>query len=494
MLRNTSTILPSILLAALSAGAGIVLADPPATTVVKSEAFDRDPAWDGYNNRMVPHERPTISQDFGYSPTHFASKSAGEVGGTIARAAEPAWYAAKVAPKTLDDKLSASGTFLITHSGGGICFGLFNGNQPSGMGRPVNSLGMMLSGTKEGGRLAIHLITAQNQVCATFVTRFLRYHTPQERAENRPTPIKINTRYHWNLSYDPDANNGAGQIRFIINSEEDKPQDFEGKDVTVDLPAGFKKQGTSFDHFGLINITRPGSPMTIYFGDLQLDGQPVDFSADPNWDGSGNHAKYQAKEIGGIHDFGYSATHYAGGMDGEIGGLIWRSPYAYYADHVGPLTLNDPLEAHGRFVLLSGAPDSGVMLGWFNSSVRQTDDQHALDNRDFIGVSIGGPTRVGHYFLPIYATKQTGRGIVKEGPILKPGKAYDWSLVYDPAAVNGRGQIRVTLGDEAVTLDLKANAKSKDAVFDRFGLFCVGTGGGQVKVYFDDLKYTSGKQ
>jgi hypothetical protein len=53
--------------------------------------------------------------------------------------------------------------------------------------------------------------------------------------------------------------------------------------------------------------------------------------------------------------------------------------------------------------------------------------------------------------------------------------------------------MRVTLGGESVTLDLKAGAKSKDAIFDRFGIFCVGTGGGQVKVYFDDLKYTAGK-
>jgi len=40
---------------------------------------------------------------------------------------------------------------------------------------------------------------------------------------------------------------------------------------------------------------------------------------------------------------------------------------------------------------------------------------------------------------------------------------------------------------------LKAGAKAKDTVFDRFGIFCVGTGGGQVKVWFDDLQYTAGK-
>ncbi|MEO6741525.1 MAG: hypothetical protein ABIP20_14860 [Chthoniobacteraceae bacterium] len=42
-------------------------------------------------------------------------------------------------------------------------------------------------------------------------------------------------------------------------------------------------------------------------------------------------------------------------------------------------------------------------------------------------------------------------------------------------------------------LDLKAGAKSKDAVFDRFGICCIVTGGAQVKVWFDDLIYTVGK-
>ena len=94
--------------------------------------------------------------------------------------------------------------------------------------------------------------------------------------------------------------------------------------------------------------------MTVYFGDLALDGQPQDLSRDPNWDGSGNHAAYRATEVGGAHDFGFSTTNHAGGTAGEVGGLVWRSPYAYYADRVGPLSLNDPLEARGRIVLANG--------------------------------------------------------------------------------------------------------------------------------------------
>ncbi len=477
-----------------------VATSPADRTNLKTESFARDPAWAGYNNRLVSEATPLVTQDFGFSPTRFAAKSSGEIGGRITRASEPAWYAVKTAPKTLDDRLSASGTFAITKAGGAISFGWFNGRQPSGMGRPVNSLAMTLSSVKTGGRLAIHLITAQNQSCGIVVTRFERYHTPEERAIKRPTPIKIDgTRYHWQLDYDPSALASQGQIRFTINCQSGKPEDFEGKVFTVDLPKSFKEQGTLFDHFGLINMTRPGGAMTVYFGDLVLDGQPLDLSSDPKWDASGNRTSYRAKEVGGVHDFGYSASNHAGGTAGELGGLIWRSPYAYYADRAGPLSLDDRLEARGRFVLTSGAPDSGFYFGWFNSQAKQVDEKEPFKGKNFVGISIGGPTRVGHYFLPQLATAD-GRGgrikagpRTKSGPVITPGKAYEWTFLYDPAANNGRGQLRVTLGGESVKLDLKAGAKSKDAVFDHFGILCVGPGGAQVIAYFDDLTYTASR-
>lgn len=488
--------LGAILTLILARVATPAVAGSPPEVAIKTETFDRDPLWEGFNNRIVPKAYPMVAQDFGYSRTQYAGAAPGEMGGRITRAAEPAWYGAKIAPKTLDDKLTAAGTFAMTKAGASsaIFFGWFNGNQPQGMGRPVSSLGMMLSGTSKGGRLAVDLITNRNQVCATFVTRYDRYKTKAEIAEKRPTPIKKDgTRYHWKLDYDPSANDGKGQVQFTVKSDGAKLEDFEGKTFTVDLPEGFKKQGTTFDHFGLVNITRPGGPLTVYFGDLSYDGQRQDFANDSDWEGSGNRASYQAKEVGGAHDFGFSATNRAGGKAGEIGGLIWRSPYAYYATPVGPLSLDDRLEAHGRFVLLSGAPDSGFCLGWFNSAVRQVEDAAPRKNRNYIGVEIGGPTRIGHYFLPVCTTAAEGRRCPKAGPVLARGKAYEWTLVYDPAANAGRGQMRVTLGDESVTLDLKAGAKSDAAVFDRFGIFCIGTGGGQVKAYFDDLSYTASR-
>ncbi len=47
-------------------------ADDQPITAVKIEHFDKDPGWEGFNNRVVPAKLVTVSQDFGYSPTNFA--------------------------------------------------------------------------------------------------------------------------------------------------------------------------------------------------------------------------------------------------------------------------------------------------------------------------------------------------------------------------------------------------------------------------------------
>ncbi len=76
--------------------------------------------------------------------------------------------------------------------------------------------------------------------------------------------------------------------------------------------------------------------------------------------------------------------------------------------------------------------------------------------------------------------------------MLTPGKVFDWSLVYDPAANDGHGEMRVTLGEESVTLALKPGQKTQGTSLDRFGLFTFTAGGQMVKIYLDDWKYTAG--
>src|SRR5262245_6141312 len=434
---RTTVGLLCLALVALAGGAGDGRTAAPPQSNLKSESFDKDPGWEGHNNRIVPERVPTVTQDFGYSKTNVAGKAAGELGGRIARASEPAYYADKIGPVNLDEKLSASGTFALTKTsaGGGIFFGFFRAEPPSGGGRPVSSLGMNVDCERGGARLAVRLITAKNQSCGTFVTPFIP-------GKFRPTPIRNDgTRYQWTLDYDPQGAGGRGQFKFTFRGDAPKQGEFSKAKIpdshkeearrrfpdvtefTVDLPEGYRKQGTTFDHFGLMNMMKPGGWMNIYFDDLHYLGRAQDFSQDPKWDASGNRATYQSKDVAGAHDFGFSPTNHAGGKAGEVGGTFWRSgKYAYYADKVGPLTLDDRLEASGKVVLKVGAPDSDMFLGWFNSANKSEPPTQA---GHFLGVHVGGPTRVGHYFHPSLATAKGATAQAPGGPVLAPGKVYD---------------------------------------------------------------------
>jgi hypothetical protein len=476
----------------------------PEKAGTRTESFDHDPGWDAYNNRVVPQKPRTVVQDFGYSQTHHAGKAAGELGGQVWRASEPAYYADKISARTLDDKLSASGTFAITKtSAGGIFFGFFRAQQTGAGGRPVSSLGLNLDSEAGGARLAVRLITGKNQSCGTFVTPFIP-------GKFRPTPLRNDgTRYNWKLDYDPQLAGGRGRFTFALTSDAHKPGELETPDLpelykeearrrfpsttefSVDLPEGFKQKGTTFDHFGLMNMMKPGGCMTAFFDDLQYDGHAQDFTRDPNWDASGNRAAYNSTNIAGAHDFGFSDTSFAGGPPGEVGGTFWRSgEYAYYADRVGPLSLEDRLEASGKVVLKVGAPDSDMFIGWFNSTNKA---KSPVEAGHFLGIHVGGPTRVGHYFQPSFTTARGEKGQSRQGPVLEPGKVYQWSLAYEPTAQGGLGAIQLTLGQESVMLVLKKGVKAQGASFDRFGLFNSPIGGQVVRIFLDDLQYTAAR-
>lgn len=391
----------------------IVAADPPA---LKSETFDRDPQWDARNNRVVPEKKLFVKQDFGYSATHFAGIAAGEIGGAIQRSTTPASYSAKIPPQTLDSKFSASGSFAVTKSspGAGVFLGFFNSQQPGGSGRPIGSLGLDFDFEGKGGRLAVRLITGTNKSCGTFITPYLP-------GKFRPTPIKNDgTRYHWTLEYDPIAADGLGRFTFTMRSDAHTREDYgplndaaqheaqirfpNTTTFNIDLTPGFKREGATFDRFGLLNMMKAGGTATIYADDLEFLGEKQDFARDPQWIGAGNRVTFEDREQVGAHDFGYGTqTNHAEGTPGEIGGGLWRSgPFGYYADRVGPFDLEQRLEARGKVKLVVAGPDSDMAIGWFNSAAS---DQEPAEKKNFLGIHVGGPTRIGHYFIPRVATE-----------------------------------------------------------------------------------------
>src|SRR5205807_10544089 len=142
-------------------------------------------------------------------------------------------------------------------------------------------------------RLTFQLVTATNQACGTKVTPWIVEKTKEKGKGRkfRPTSIRNDgTRYTWHMEYDPQANDGNGQMQFTIRSNSSAPEEFEEKKFTVNLPKGYKEQGTVFERFGLMNSIKAGNSLTIYFDDLQYDGKREDFSKDPGWIASGNHA------------------------------------------------------------------------------------------------------------------------------------------------------------------------------------------------------------
>jgi hypothetical protein len=464
--------------------------------LVKSERFDRDPKWEGFNNRMKPEKPTTITQDFGYSATNHAGKRAGEIGGAVHRSMTPAYYAARINPQTLDDKLQASGSFAVTSAGGsgGIFFGWFNPDRAGSSGRPTNSLGMCFDFQESGGRLAVYLITAGNRCHGNFVTPYIP-------GTYRPTPIKSDgsVRYSWKLSYDPSASGGNGQFRFTIKGDGKSPANFENKALVVDIPAELRKDGVLFTHFGMMNLLVDGGRAAMYFDDLEFNGKSEDFSSDPKWEASGNRGVFTEREPHGIQNFGFSATSNCGSGVGEVGGILWRNDKGgYYADRVGRLSMEDRLEASGRVVFVVGGTDADMRFGWFSS--KTNNPAPAPDAPHFLGIKVGGPTRVGHYFLPEVITSQgarysvESRGGAKLGPIMVPKKVCDWSLVYDPTANGGHGSIHATLDGESVTLLLKPGAKKEGTELDRFGLLAIPVGGHHVKIFLDDVKYTAADQ
>jgi hypothetical protein len=147
----------------LAAAAGVARGDERPAPVLKPESFDKDPGWEGHNNRVQPTQVKPMQQDFGYRTTNFAGKDKGEIGGVIWRAPTRASYAAKIPTRTLNDKLSASGTFALTATSGssGAFFGWFNSDMP-GDGRQSN-LGIHFAGQGEGASLTLRLVTATNR-------------------------------------------------------------------------------------------------------------------------------------------------------------------------------------------------------------------------------------------------------------------------------------------------------------------------------------------
>jgi hypothetical protein len=475
-----------ILTILVCASACPVHGDPPSSTST-TIGFDSDPGWEGFRNRLLPESRPIVRQDFGYSQTnHAGGQRPGEIGGVVHRAQPRAYYAMAIPTLSFNDRFSASGKFAVTSADGssGVLIGWFH--ETSEGWRTPNSFMFRMDGN--GGKYWVFYEYGTRSWATAGVGAF-----EGERYQTTPTkPYPADGTVHdWSLAYDPDAWQGQGRMTFRIDDHI----------YQLPLSPGHKEDGVVLNRFGILNQQTPGSHLEVYLDDLVIGGQEVSFDEDPVWVEEANRVTYKQRFIRPHHDIGYTQTENAGGARGEIGGIMFRDEQpAYFADRVGPFSLDHKLLASGTIALCSAGSDSGVFLGWFSAAEKRnkTDPEYVSRQTDYVGVMIEGPSRKGHYFRAGYSTSK-GRGSAPTGEgsaenerslILPDRSIHQWSLQYDPEGSSGSGRIRVVFDDVVRDLDLNPGERAEGAVLDRFGFFDIQVGGHHVELYVDDLTYS----
>lgn len=493
----------------LAATLAVVAAAAPAgspasvrASRLKTERFDADPRWDGERNRIAAPVQ-VKRQDFGYQPGP-AGRRHGRIGGVVWRSLTPSFYGMRLRPQSLEDRLSASGTLALTQAkttvgyqnGSTIFIGFFNRCERGW--RPVNFLGFRLEGYNEpdGATVEVSYGTRLWTAGGAFVnarggSQERNVRELDNAALRRVAPD--GTKHRWSLEYDPTA--GPGAITFTL----------DGATSVQPLRPEHRRQGAMMNRFGLFNAELPGNEMTAYLDDLRINGEGIDLSRDPRWDGENNRTQLQERAGYGLNAFGYSAAARAGGRRGALAGRAWRVQEpefkGYYGDDVGRLTLADPLFAAGRIAFPRFSVDSGLHFGWFNAAEQGWPPKH------FLGVYLDSLSSVGRFITPMYGTAFARRERVEERTIFHgaglggedllfypDGRPYSWSLRYDPAAAAGAGTLTLGFGTRSQTIALSPDARSQGALMNRFGVFNMQDNNGKDCVfYLDDLRYTTGR-
>jgi hypothetical protein len=459
-------------------------------TLLKTEAFDSDPGWEGRNNRASDPGPRTILQNFGFSDSsNNAGGAAGEVGGFITPAGEPAYYAQAIPSKSFGDALSASGVLNVPQGGGHTLIGFFNADTVNEW-RTPNTIALRIYGR------------------GSYFHAYLEYGTSLWRVGGSALGGEAaiptgDVDYPFTLNYDPNGAGGLGEISATVGS-------FSS---AFPIDPSHRGDGATFNRFGLLDVMKSADdPGQLWLDNVSVNGVGHTFDSDPNWEGLNNRNTYITTNVRPRFDFGYSpSTNLAGGLNGgEIGGHTFRgdsregfngSRMAYYGDPLNEtLSLDQPLHAEGKVAFHRGVSDSTTLIGFFHSegSMRSNNSQISATPENFVGAVIEGPSAEGFYFYPTYGVDlegeraSGGRGTPPPPFIYPDGESRDWTLDYDPNGNGGLGSITVLLDGQVVTLNLDTGHKQIGASFNRFGIITTHIDGSGQTVYFDDLTYTIG--
>ncbi len=461
---------------------------------LREESFDVEPpGWEGVHHRSTFFEAKEVRQDFGYSPsTHKAGGKTGEIGGRIQPAAEKAYYGRRLpVEQSFDSPMSAEGLLYVEPGGGHCLLGFFRAESLEGW-RTPNTLAVRINGRGDTFHCHLEYCTSQWRANAGVVGEIV----PGERVT--PTELVSGRSYAWKLDYEPKGAEGNGMLRFTLSG-------VEGGTAWCAVLPEHRADGLAVDHFGIMPVMKAWDGAgEIWVDNVEVNGAEHHFDEDPGWAEEGNRRRYVTNDTRPKFDFGWSPTQYAGGeKPGELGGLIFRGDcreperMACYGDRIGQLTLEDPIEARGKVVMLRGVSDSTASIGFYHAehSMRSNPSQKHATPMDYLGINIEGPSSEGFFFYPVYRTHGDGaKAATREAgelPRIYPdGKVHDWVLRYDPAGAGGNGRITVRLDDRECSLELEAGDRAAGASFNRFGICTPWIDGNSVRAYFDDLRYT----
>ena len=252
----------------------------------KVERFDKDPGWDGFNNRVKVDKPNPVVQDFGYSKTNRAGgKAAGELGGRVQRlhhagllrqTARQAPYPGPDAALhrdirgNTDDRNDEPLLRMVQHQDHGSPAAKLDGHVYQRRGKRVRNRLRLQHGDGTVRRHSCH--RRRTQVGAA-VRDF-------NQIPNDGTP------YTFDFLYDPKANGGNGQISFTLGGK----GPFTGGPFTFKL-FEHRQAGATFNAFGIVNQQSAGNALTIYFDDLSIEGERESFGSHRVWLGQGNRAR-----------------------------------------------------------------------------------------------------------------------------------------------------------------------------------------------------------
>ncbi len=170
-------LLDRIRLASIMIGLLLVAACPATVAAERTETFDKEPAWEGRNNRAAEPTPRNVRQDFGYSRTSHAGGKPGEIGGFITPAAEGSYYGAKIPAATFEQKLSASGTLACSDQPSNLLVGFFNADTLNEW-RTPNTIALRINGRGDVFYAYVEYCTERWRAARTNLAAFPRCATP----------------------------------------------------------------------------------------------------------------------------------------------------------------------------------------------------------------------------------------------------------------------------------------------------------------------------